>query len=291
VSAIERHVLELRPACIEVKKCHAAAEQGGPMALIRSRDGTQIAYETTGHGPTVILVDGALAYRGYRGGRPLAAELANDFTAVTYDRRGRGESSDTQPYAVLREIEDIDTLIREAGVPAYLYGFSSGSVLAVRAAAQLGNRVAKVAVLEPPLNSDSSEDKQAFLAYAEQMAQLLKQGKNGDAVAFFLQDMLPPEVLESMKTSPDWMLMERAAPTLAYENLVMGDGAVPSEAAAVKVPALVLDGGESPEFKRAAADALAAAMPCGKRKTLRGQTTLVPPEVLAPVLKEFFSQP
>lgn len=224
-----------------------------------------------------------------RAGRPLAAELSNDFTVITYDRRGRGESTDTQPYALKREIEDIEALIDEVGAPVNLYGFSSGSMLTLKAAAALGNKVIKIVMLEPPFNEDSDEAKQDFAEYSEHMAQLLKEGKKSEAVTFFLSDMLPPEMIESMKQSPDWKLMEAVAPTLAYESIVMGDGSVPAQiAAAVTVPALVLDGSESPDFKHIAADALAKAMPHARRKTLEGQSTLVPPEVLAPVLKEFF---
>lgn len=261
------------------------------MPQVASKDGTSIAYDKTGQGPAVILVDGAIAYRGYRGGRPLAAELSNEYTVITYDRRRRGDSSDTQPYAVEREIEDIEALIEEVGAPVYLYGFSSGAVLALRAAAKLGDKITKLAVLEPPFNSDDDQAKQDFCKYTEHMAQLLKEGKDGDAVAFFLQDMLPPDALEGMKQSPDWATMEAVAPTLAYDNEVMGDGSVPAvAAAAVTVPALVLDGGESDDFKHAAADALAKAMPHAQRKTLEGQMTLVPAEILAPVIREFFCQ-
>jgi pimeloyl-ACP methyl ester carboxylesterase len=260
------------------------------MPYVASRDGTRIGYERTGRGPVVILIDGALGYRGYRGGRPLAEALSADFSVIAYDRRGRGESTDRQPYAVEREIEDIEALIAESGWPVGLYGFSSGSVLALRAAAALGpDRVAKLAVLEPPFGGDDDRSRQEFGEYCQQMEDLLKAGRRGDAVAFFLQDMLPPVVLDDMKQSPDWVVLKAVAPTLAYDNQVMGDGAVPAGiAAAVAVPSLVLDGGESPDFKHAAADALARALPRAHRRTLAGETTLVPPEVLAPVLTAFF---
>src|SRR5687767_10101157 len=137
------------------------------MPHVTSRDGTSIAYDESGSGPAIILVDGALAYRDHRGGRPLASELARHFTTVTYDRRGRGESTDTQPYAVEREIEDIEALINAVGAPVSLYGFSSGAVLAVKAAAALRSKVAKLAVLEPPLNSDSPADKEEFQKFAD----------------------------------------------------------------------------------------------------------------------------
>ena len=258
------------------------------MKTVTSKDGTIIAFDQAGQGPAILLVDGAMGYRALFGGRPLAAELSKQFNVITYDRRGRGESTDTQPYAVEREIEDIEALIDEAGGTAYLYGFSSGAVLALRAA-QLDDKVTKLALLEPPFGSADVQAKQEFADYAKQMAALLAQDKRGDAVAFFLADMMPEEMLEGMRQSPEWPLMEAVAHTLAYDNLVMGDGSVPVEVArAATMPTLILDGGESPDFKHEAADALAEAMPHAVRKTLLGQTTLVPPEVLAPVLSEFF---
>ena len=118
------------------------------MPTVTSKDGTSIAYEKTGQGMAVILVDGALCYRDHWGQGPLAAQLASQFTVYTYDRRGRGDSSDTQPYAVMREIEDIEALIEEAGGSVYLYGISSGSVLALKAAAQLGTaQVQKIGII------------------------------------------------------------------------------------------------------------------------------------------------
>jgi hypothetical protein len=149
--------------------------------------------------------------------------------------------------------------------------------------------VTKLAVLEPPFNNDDEASKKEFRDFTDHLAELLASDRRGDAVAFFLADMLPPDVLAGMKGSPEWKLMEDVAPTLAYENEVLGDGAVPTDAAkAATMPALVLDGDESPEFKHAAADTLAAAMPHAERRTLEGQATLIPPEVFAPVLKEFF---
>ena len=192
-----------------------------------------------------------------------------------------------------REIEDIATLIEVVGAPVSLYGFSSGAVLALRAAAALGSsKVARLAVLEPPFDVDSDQARRQFREYEQQMSRLLEEGKPSEAVAFFLQDMLPSEVLEGMRQSPDWATMVAVAHTLAYDNEVMGDGVVPAAvAAAVTVPALVLVGGDSPDFKHAAADTLARALPHAQSRTLHGQTTVVPAEDLAPVLAEFFRPP
>jgi pimeloyl-ACP methyl ester carboxylesterase len=260
------------------------------MGTVTSTDGTTIAFDRVGQGPVVLLVDGAMAYRDYLGSRPLAAELAQNFTVITYDRRGRGQSSDTQPYRVEREIEDIEALIAEVGSPVYLYGFSSGSVLALKAAARLGEKIAKLALFEPPFDSGGDKAKQEFAEFTRRMAELLEANKRGDAIAFFLADMLPAEMIEDMRQAPEWSVMEAVAPTLAYDNAVMGDGSVPIEAAKAAAMALVLDGSESPDFKHEAADLLARAMPDAQRKTLEGQTTRVSPEALAPVLAEFFAR-
>jgi pimeloyl-ACP methyl ester carboxylesterase len=260
------------------------------MGHVTSKDGTRIAYEAAGHGSPVILVDGALGHRRFMGMSSLAARLARHLRAVAYDRRGRGDSGDTQPYSVEREIDDIAALIEEVGGPVNLYGFSSGAVLALAAAAKLGeSKVAKLALHEPPFNDDGAASREEFATFARRTRELLDAGAHGDAVAFFLSDMIPPDVLEEMKGTPDWKLMVDVAPTLAYDNVLMADGSVPVEPARrASMPTLVLDGDESEEFRRLAADAVAAEMPRAVRMTIGGQTTLVPPDVLAPILHGFF---
>jgi pimeloyl-ACP methyl ester carboxylesterase len=260
------------------------------MGHVTSKDGTGIAYEAAGHGSPVILVDGALGHRRFMGMSSLAARLARHLRAVAYDRRGRGDSGDTQPYSVEREIDDIAALIEVVGGPVNLYGFSSGAVLALAAAARLGeSTVAKLALHEPPFNDDGEVSRDEFATFARRMRDLLDGGAHDDAVAFFLSGMVPPDALEDMKGSPDWKLMVDVAPTLAYDNVLMGDGAVPVETARMaSMPTLVLDGDESEEFRHLAADALAAEMPRAVRMTIGGQSTLVPPDVLAPILHGFF---
>jgi pimeloyl-ACP methyl ester carboxylesterase len=260
------------------------------MSRVVSKDGTIIGYEKIGSGPAVILVDGALSYREYWGGRPLAAVLSKDCTVYAYDRRGRGESTDTLPYAVEREIEDIEALIDEAGGPAYLVGISSGAVLALKAAAILGPaRVAKLALYEPPFFSED-EARHHLATSTRQVIGLLEAGRGGDAVASFLSDVVQDEKAEDMRQSPEWPIMEALAPTLAYDIAVVGDGSLPIDAAqTATMPALVLDGSASWDFMHEAADNLARAMPHATRRTLQGQTHDVSPEVLAPVLAAFFN--
>ena len=258
------------------------------MPHVISRDGTSIHYDRAGNGPTLLLVDGALSYRDLGPMEPLAAELAKDLTVVSYDRRGRGESADSQPYAVEREIEDIEALIDEVGGSVSLYGTSSGAVLALKAAAKLGDKVPKLILYAPPLSS-GDEAKHEFATYVERLTELLDAGQRGDAVAFFLADMMPADMLEGMRQSPEWSLMEAMAPTLAYDNAVMGDGMLPlDDAKAATMPAMVVTGDSGPDFMHEAADALALAMPNARRETHEDQTHGVSPEALAPVLVPFF---
>jgi pimeloyl-ACP methyl ester carboxylesterase len=269
---------------------HAKERRMGTTNAIISKDGTTIAFDKMGQGPAVLLVDGALSYRAFSSLGTLADLLAEDFTVFHYDRRGRGESSDTPPYAVEREIEDIAALIQAAGGSVYMYGKSSGSVLALRAAAQLGPKlVTKLALQEPPF-SFGDEAKQEFTHYTEQMNELINANKKGDAVAFFLADMLSEDGLAEMRKSPEWALMEAVAPTLAYDNAVLDDGLLPVKVAqAATMPALVIDSTTSLPFQREAAAALAQTLPDAEYVTLETETPEDASEALAAALAEIFS--
>jgi len=262
------------------------------MATVNSSDGTTIAFERSGEGPPLILVDGALSYReGGGSSRPLAARLAQRFTVYSYDRRGRGESGDTAPYAVEREVEDIQALIRECGGSAYVYGISSGAALALEAAA-CGTGVTKLALYEPPFIVDDSRPSLPQ-DFATQLTELLSSGRRGDAVELFMTKAaeVPVEVVAQMRHAPFWPAVEAVAHTLIYDTTIMGDNnALPTErVASVTVPTLVIDGGASPMWMRNAAQAVADALPNAQRRTLAGQTHDVAPEALAPVLEEFFA--
>lgn len=263
---------------------------------VTSKDGTKIAYDQLGKGPAVILVDGALAYRAQWGLSPLAPLLADDFTVFSYDRRGRGESSDAVqekhvPFAVEREIEDIEAILQAAGGPECLFGISSGASLALEAAIQLGGKIKKLAMYEAPYNSDETA-RQAWRGYTRQLGELLAANRRGDAVALFMMlTGASAEDVDGARQSPDWRLMEAVAPTLAYDHTaILGeDAAVPVEKAArLAVPTLVLDGGMSYPFMHATASALAKAIPHAQHRTLEGQTHEVAPEAIAPVLAAFF---
>jgi pimeloyl-ACP methyl ester carboxylesterase len=260
------------------------------MSHVRSHDGTKIAYETIGRGPPVVLVDGALSSRQLWGGLPLAAALSRDCTVYAYDRRGRGESTDAKAYAVEREIEDIEALIDEAGGTVYLYGSSSGAVLALKAAAALGTaRVAKLALYEPPFNAGDEQARQDFARFTGRVVELLEAGRRDDALVFFMADTMSAVMIEELRQSPRWPLMKAMAPTLTYDIAVMCDGSLPVDAARnATMPALVIDGEESRAFMHDAADALARSMPHAERVTLEGQRHDVTPEALALVLVAFF---
>ncbi len=260
------------------------------MNQVMSNDGTVIAFDRSGQGPAVILVGGAFQYRAIDPSTAqLAALLAQHFTVFHYDRRGRGESGDTQPYAVEREVEDLEALIHEAGGSAFVFGMSSGGVLALEAAAR-GLAITKLAAYELPFNSGDEHARQAAERYTQQLAALLNEGRRGDAVALAMTTWgAPPEAIAGMRQAPIWPLFEAVAPTLAYDDAIMGDGSVPTaRLASITVPTLVMDGGASPAFMHNAAQATAHALPNGQRRTLEGQTHDVAPQVLAPVLVEFF---
>ncbi|SNX64202.1 pimeloyl-ACP methyl ester carboxylesterase [Streptomyces sp. TLI_55] len=253
-----------------------------------SGDGTPIAYESTGQGPAVILVSGAMSTGGTM--VPLATLLADRFTVLVYDRRGRGASGDTAPYVVEREVEDLAALIDVAGGEACLCGVSSGGALVLEAAAS-GLPVRKAAVYETPFADFSEQGAKERAAYTENLTAALAEGRRGDAVELFLTlTGMAPEMIQGARNSPMWPGMEAAAPSLAYDNSVMGDGLVPRERlASVSVPVLAVAGGASPEWLREATRAVAQAVPQGSYRSLEGQTHMVDPNALAPVLADYFT--
>jgi pimeloyl-ACP methyl ester carboxylesterase len=261
------------------------------MTTLSSSDGTTIAYTSQGAGPALILVDGALTVHSAGSGE-LAKLLAPHFTVYGFDGRGRGGSADTLPYAVDREIDDIEALIGRAGGTAFLYGHSSGGPLAMRAAIRLGGKVSKLAMYEPPYNNDPAAQ-EPWRQYLSQLKQVLAEGRHGDAVALFLRFTgTPAGRIDGMRRAPFWPGMAAVAPTLAYDHAgVMGEPwSVPAGLAArVQVPTLVLSGDAGLPFMPEAARALSQAIGLGQLRMLAGQQHDVEPAVLAPALAEFFT--
>jgi pimeloyl-ACP methyl ester carboxylesterase len=174
------------------------------MTTVTSKDGTKIAYEKHGAGPALILVDGALCYRSFGPMAHLAELLAPHFSVYTYDRRGRGESGNGTPFAVEREVEDIDALIQVAGGAAFVYGISSGACLALEAALKLGNKVKKLAMYEPPYNSEDAA-RQEWKEYRKGLADAIAKDRRGDAVVLFMKLVgTPAEQVEGMRQAPVW---------------------------------------------------------------------------------------
>jgi pimeloyl-ACP methyl ester carboxylesterase len=256
------------------------------MEQVTSQDGTSIAFDPSGEGPPVVLVCGGSVDRTSLAG--LAGLLEPDFTVFNYDRRGRGPSGDTPPYAVEREVEDIGAVIAAAGGSAFLFGSSSGAALALEAAAS-GLPVTKLALWEPPYILDP-----AFRPPADQVAQydrMIAEGRRGDAVEYFMVKVvgMPAEFVAGARNEPWWGGTEALAHTLAYDATVMGDYSLPTErAASVTAPTCVFAGGADFPFMLETAPALAEAIPNGQVRLLEGQGHNVDMTVLAPALKEFF---
>ncbi|MEU8232967.1 alpha/beta hydrolase [Actinoplanes sp. NPDC048967] len=263
------------------------------MPTVTSADGTTIAYETTGTGPALILVDGAMCYRDQGPARGLAAALADTHTVYLYDRRGRGDSGNTLPWSPQREIEDLAALLAAAGGTAYLLGTSSGAVLAADAADRLPG-FSRLALYEPPFIVDDTHAPrpEAFLAETEA---LIAAGDTGGAVKKFLRSVdMPGFAVRILALLPPFRKIKAAAHTLPYDLRILGDTGRgepldPARWSGVTAPALVLDGGKSPQYMRNAARALSEALPKAEYRTLPGQTHLVKPAALAPVVKEFFA--
>jgi pimeloyl-ACP methyl ester carboxylesterase len=252
-----------------------------------SADGTKIAFDQTGQGPPIILVVGAFNDRST--GAPLAKALESQFTVLNYDRRGRGASGDTLPYAVEREVEDLDALIREAGGAARVFGYSSGANLALEGAARELN-ITKLALYEPPfmVGDDLPRPPKDM---AGQLAKLVASGRRSEAVELFQTKLvgIPEHVVVQLRNAPFRPALEAMARTLVYDASIVGDLELPTaRLRSIKTPTLVVYGSESPAFLGTAARALALALPTGHVRALDGQTHDIVPAALAPVLLEFF---
>ena len=245
-----------------------------------------IAFDRLGDGPPLILVLGAFNTR--LEGAPLAAALAKHHTVFNYDRRGRGGSGDSAPYAVEREVEDLDGLVQRAGGNASVFGFSSGAALALHAALA-GLSIEKLALFDLPLTPQPPPNRPD---HAAALTALVDAGRRGDAVEYFQRQMvgLPEPVVAQLRHAPFRPALEAMAHTLVYEARILGDGALHAERVrALATPTLAIAAGAAPPFMRATAEALAAALPNGRALVLDGATHDLVPGVLAPPLLAFFA--
>jgi pimeloyl-ACP methyl ester carboxylesterase len=259
------------------------------MKTVTSADGTTIAFDRFGSGPPLIMVGAAFNSRS-GSTEPLAVALQDRFPVLNYDRRGRGDSGDTAPYSVEREIEDIDALTASAGGSSAVFGHSSGATLALLAAAH-GSAISKLALYEPPFLVDQSRPPLAA-DFPERLIALVAAGRRGDAVELYQTEGIgiPQEVVAQMRSAPFRPAMEAIAHTLAYDATIVGDLKLPTALiASVMTPTLVINGENSPPLLRNAARAVAETLPNGRQVTLAGQTHDISPDATAPALAEFLS--
>jgi pimeloyl-ACP methyl ester carboxylesterase len=260
---------------------------------VRSADGTPIAYTRWGSGDPLILVDGALCSRAFGPAPKLAPVLAQHFTVYAYDRRGRGGSGDTPPYAVAREIEDLAAVTGVAGGSAHVLGISSGAALALAAAGQVPG-ITKLALYEAPFIVDASHAP-APPGYEAQLREMIAAGRRGEAVKSFMRFVgTPGVVIAVMPFLPMWGKLTAVAPTLPNDIAIVaghqtGSPLRPEDFAAVTMPTLVMDGGKSPAWMRNGMRSLAGLLPDARYLTLDGQTHIVKPRVLAPAVVEFLA--
>lgn len=263
------------------------------MSTVKSKDGTTIAYEKKGSGPALILVDGAMCYRKSGPNAALAEQLAPYFTVYTYDRRGRGESTDTAPYTIEREIEDLEALVNAAGGSVFLYGISSGGALALEAAQRIPG-VKKLALYELPFIVDDSRPPLP----ADNVAvfdRLIADSRRGDAVARFMKQVeVPSFFVFLMRFMPVWKTLTSIAHTLPYDlsltwDKQLGKPLPKDRWTQATIPTIVMDGGKSPIWMRNGMKALSTVLPNAKYRTLDGQTHILKAEAVTPVLREFFA--
>lgn len=262
------------------------------VGAVTSADGTRIAYEHSGSGPALINVDGALCSRAFGPSRPLAAFLSDRFTVYCYDRRGRGDSGDRQPYAVQNEIDDLRAVVDQAaadtGGAVNVYGSSSGAGISLEAAAS-GVPMRRLVTYEAPYIADGWKDQDVDHLAAVQA--LLADGKNGAAVSYFLTKMVgaPSFMPVMMRLMPKvWKQLTAVAPTLPNDIRVMSDFRLPTERlSAIGIPSLVLVGSKAAAPMRAAQDALAASIPGSRSGVLAGQTHQVSEKSIGPEIAAY----
>jgi len=260
------------------------------MKTTKSKDGTAIAYDIYGSGPALIYITGATCFRSFKPILQDARIFAKAFTVYNYDRRGRGDSGDTRPYAIEREVEDIEAMIDAAGGKAHLYGHSSGAVLALEAALRLGGKVDKVVMYDPSYVHDQAE-KATYAQLSQNVSQLLDAGKQKKALMTFLKGIgMPGLFVRLLPLFPGWKTMLALAPTLAYDIALTKDLPPLERVARVTVPTQIVVGEKSPAGIQVVANRLAKAIPGAAFVQLAGQNHMVGAKALLPVLSHFLKQ-
>jgi len=264
------------------------------MAFVTSKDGTQIGYSVVGAGPAIILIDGAMCSRDMGPATPLAEALKDSFTVYTYDRRGRGESGDTKPYATEREIEDLAAVIEAAGGSVKIYAISSGVMLALEAANTLSG-ITGMVLYEAPVFTDTTR-RPVPADYVQRMNQLVADGDNVGAVKHFMQNGInvPWFALLMMQVMGMFRKMAPVGPTLPYDTAFVAPfwtykPLPPNRWPHATMPVLTIGGGKSDAWMQNAQKAIAANLPNAQHKTLAGQNHMVTPKAISPMIKEFLA--
>lgn len=257
------------------------------MRTTQSRDGTTLAYDVYGDGPALLFITGATCFRSFWPVLHDAEVFAQEFTVYNYDRRGRGDSGNTLPYTVEREIEDIEALIDAAGGAISLYGHSSGAILALEAAIRLRGKVNRLVMYDPSYAHDET-----YLSEFKELSQgldtLLEHGRNDEAIIRFLEGIgIPEEVIIGMQQSPQWPTMLALAPTLAYDTWLASSLPPVERASQLAIPTQIIVGEESPASIHEVAKQLIEAIPNAKYTLLAGQDHMADPEVVLPALSSF----
>lgn len=265
--------------------------RAGVNGTVVSQDGTIIAFTRLGHGPPLVLVDGAFCYRGNGPTLQLASLLARRFTVYAYDRRGRGESGDSTAYAIQREVEDLAAVVHAAGGSACLFAMSSGAGIVLRAV-EHGTQSGGIALYEPPFIKDRDGQPRQLGQAITDLEQLVAAGRRTESVTYFMTEVIgvPRAFVRIMRVvrRATWRKNESVAHTLPRDLAVLNDWSVLSAGSSVTIPALILGGAKSTPELQAAVTTVADALPNSLRRMLKSQSHSVSMKVLAPVLEEFF---
>ena len=260
------------------------------MKTTLSKDGTVLAYDTYGSGPALIYITGATCFRNFMPVAQDAKVFSRAFTVYNYDRRGRGDSGDTLPYAIEREVEDIAALVEAAGGSAYLYGHSSGAVLALEAALCLSDKVKGVAIYDAAYAGDE-EERADYEILAERVYELLRAGENAKAIRCFYKGIgMPALFIMLMPLMPGWKTMKALAPTLAYDIALTRDLPPLERIAALTVPTHIWFGEKSPPSMHRVAKRIADALPSASVIEVMGQDHMVSAKRLLPMLVKCFKK-